>query len=173
MKTSTRIAKWVIIVCTMTALLTLAVGYAFDRWERVRSPKIEVREKVVTVVDTTSAEKIEAKKTEVVTTLSTQCEYQGWNESSKPYVIEDNRRGALQVVFGPFQFVPSTVVHYKEVLYSEAITQADAIRCALDWDCSYKLAYDIIWKHKGGIFEWENCARKLDLIKTVEVLKAL
>jgi hypothetical protein len=128
-------------------------------------------EKVVEV-DITS-DRIEQTKRDIVTRLSTECEYQGWHATATPHIIDSDGKGGKQVVFGPFQFVPTTVTYYYKKLYGKEITQAEAIMCAMGWDCSYELAYDIIWEVKGGLFEWTNCANKLDLVKRVEVIKSL
>ncbi|MDZ4228267.1 MAG: hypothetical protein U1E54_03400 [Candidatus Levybacteria bacterium] len=117
--------------------------------------------------------KIEELKKAVVYKLTEQCEYQGWTSESKPYKIEDNKKGGLQVVFGRWQFVPSTIIHYYNVLYGKKITEMEAVMIALDEKQAYKLTYDIIWKIKGGIWEWENCANKLNLKERIEFIKEL
>lgn len=47
----TKIAKWVIIVSVSLSLILASAGYAMNRYAIAKKPKIEIVEKVITIVD--------------------------------------------------------------------------------------------------------------------------
>jgi len=116
-------------------------------------------------------EKLDGLKNDVVRRLSDECEFT--NKKRDPLVIDSNGKGGQQVSIGDLQFTPKTVIHYYKVLYGDDIDYDKAIEIALDEEVAAKFAKDIIFQVDGGIWNWRQCAEKLDLAPDITVIKKL
>lgn len=92
-------------------------------------------------------------------------------------VHDDNKAGTLarkdKVSIGVLQFKVSTVQHYMKTLYGVSISDKEAILLALDTEAAKKLAKDVIFKVKGGLFNWTcytpEMKVEVELIKKMEI----
>ena len=69
--------------------------------------------------------------------------------------------------WGPLQFKITTVQHYYKTLYSEDISQKEALFIALDEEKATKLAQDIIFEVEGGIYEWSASSKHVEYYNAV------
>lgn len=108
--------------------------------------------------------KIEALKSDLLARLSS-CE---GNTDASAVIIDTNN----EVSVGIYKFQIKTVQFYEKSLYQKHVTREEAILIALNDAEASALAKDIIF-NAGGIDNWHNCAKKLDLSAEVEVLNKL
>lgn len=112
--------------------------------------------------------KLDVLKDDVVSRLK-QCESERYTEDDGIIIFDSNNKASI----GLMQFQKATVQHYAKVLYGDEITAKDAVLIALDDRRATALAKDIIFEVKGGVWNWENCAKRLNLAPEIEVLKKL
>ena len=117
--------------------------------------------------DSTMEAKVEAMKESIVDKIQA-CESAGHTEDEAIIIIDNG-----QLSLGTFQFFRPTIQHYYKTLYNQEITMKEAAIIAFDDVKARQLAYDIIWDVEGGIWEWENCARKTNVVPEIEVIKKL
>lgn len=127
------------------------------------------------VIDNTPAH-IEALKDSVVDRLSS-CESAGHDEDYGLVTFDQNSKGTLSArntpSFGVMQFKVTTVQKYVKDQTGKDINGHDAIILALDAKEAKDLAKWVIFNVQGGIYNWQNCADKLDLVGEVTVIKKL
>ena len=111
--------------------------------------------------------KVEAMKEGIVDKIQA-CESAGHTEDEAIIIIDNG-----QLSLGTFQFYRPTIIHYYQTLYNQDITMKEAAYIAFDDVKARQLAHDIIWNVEGGIYEWENCARKTGVVSEIEVIKKL
>src|SRR3990167_9648641 len=111
--------------------------------------------------------KVEQRKEDIVSEIQA-CESVGHTEDEAIIIIDNG-----QLSLGTFQFFRPTIQHYYKTLYNQDITMKEAAFIAFDDIKARKLAYDIIWNVEGGIYEWENCAKKTGVVPEIEVIKKL
>ena len=112
--------------------------------------------------------RVEALKEDILTRLM-ECESAGYTEDDGIIIFDSN--GAISA--GQFQFQKKTVVHFFKELYGEDLTSKEALLIALDTAKARNLARDIIFTVDGGVYNWENCAKKIGIIPEITVLKKL
>ena len=122
------------------------------------------------------AAKIEALQNSVLEQLSLHCEAQGLKEPDGAIVFDSNEVASI----GRFQFQVLTVQYYVQVFEEKEIDRAEAIRIAIDKEQATELARSIIFndtvdndKEVGGLWNWKNCTRKLNLVPQVEAIKSI
>jgi len=155
-------------IATALIVVTLAVGYVVITQSNVL--KYETKVEVIKEVDT-SIEKIEEIKKQIVEDLALNCEVKGVPEGSRNGItIMDSNSYYSR---GMWQFQTRTVQHYYEILYKQTLSDDEAVLIAHTEDKARALAYDIIWKEVGGIWNWKNCAEKLGLPQKIEIVREL
>jgi len=112
--------------------------------------------------------KVEVLKEDVLNRLMA-CESAGYSEDDGIVILDSNDKHS----FGQFQFQKKTIQHYMDKLYGQKVTGKEAVLLALDTARARSLAEDIIWKEEGGIFNWENCAKKTGIVPDISVIKKL
>lgn len=157
-------------IATALVVVTLAIGYVVVTQSNVLKYETKVEVIKIKEVDT-SIEKIEEIKKQLVEELALDCEVRGIPEGSRngTTVMDSNS----QYSRGMWQFQTRTVQHYYEILYNKTISNDEAILIAHTEDKARSLAYDIIWKEVGGIWNWKNCADKLGLAQKIEIVREL
>jgi len=118
-------------------------------------------------VDTTP-EKIKALQADVIDRLLA-CESAGKSEDAGLIVFDTNNQASI----GQLQFQIKTVQQYEKQLHGRDISRKEAIMIALDTDEARALATEIIFNVDGGIYNWQNCAIKHNLVNEIAVLKKL
>ena len=125
----------------------------------------------ITIHDKTFDLKIDQLKNEVVDSIS-----KLENESNVPIVFDDNKTGTLskkdKASIGCMQFKISTVQKYEKDLYKVSLSDTEAVLLALDCTKAKALAKDVIFKVKGGIWNWSvatpEMGAKVEIIKQLE-----
>lgn len=147
---------------------TLAVGYLVVSQSNVLHYQTEVVKEVM--VDM-SVEKIEDIKQQIVEDLSSKCEVLGVPEgqANGKTIMDSNGYYSR----GKWQFQTKTVQYYYDKLYGKDIAVDEAVLIAHTEEKARSLAYDIIWKEVGGVWNWENCTNKLGLAQKIEIVRQL
>ena len=114
-------------------------------------------------------EKIAEIKHDLVRRLSEDCEAKGSKEPEGLIIFDSNGEASV----GALQFQLKTVQHYVALFEGKDITRKEAILIATDWEQSSQLAEKIIFEEVGGIFNWENCEKKLGLAPEIEIIRRL
>ena len=124
--------------------------------------------------DTTLSVKIEQLKQEVVSKIKA-CESGGMGEDFGLVTFDPDRSGKTANIpsYGLLQFKKPTVIQYVKQLRGKDLTGKEAISLALDESEATKLAYEIIFQVKGGIWNWKNCAYKTGVAKDIEIIRKL
>lgn len=124
--------------------------------------------------DTTLSNKIEELKQEVVSKIKN-CESNGLNEDYGLVTFDPDKSGkeANIASYGLLQFKKPTVIQYVKQLRNKDITGKEAISLALNEKEATQLAYEVIFKVKGGVWNWKNCADKTGVSKDIEVIRKL
>lgn len=117
----------------------------------------------------TFPQKIEELKADVVTRLGKDCESKGTNSDKTPDIFDTNGKGS----YGEWRWQIKSVVYFYKKLYSQDITNKEALLIALDDAKARKLTTDVIFTVPGGIENWLNCDKKLGLSAEVKVIKQL
>ena len=112
--------------------------------------------------------KIEELKADVVERLK-QCESTDATEDDA--VINPHDGGSPS--FGLLQFKLDTVQRYVKKFDGKDLTRYEALLLAMDEERSRELAERVIFDEIGGVFNWENCARKENLAPRIEVIREL
>jgi hypothetical protein len=147
------------------------VSRALDNELKVEVP-VYVTEGYVDYIDVptrTMEEKVAALKDDLVDDLARKCETLQVGEPDAAMILDTNNEMSL----GAWMFQVKTVQHYVKVFEGRDINRVEAIRIAIDHAQARALAKRIIFEEQGGIYNWENCAAKLDLVPEVEVIKKL
>lgn len=110
-------------------------------------------------------QKLEALKADVVDRLQGSCESLGTDSARTPVIFDTNGVGS----YGLWRWQIKSVVYYYKKLYGKEITNSDAIVIVLDDEKARVLTTDVIFK-AGGIDNWRNCARKLNLVPEVNAI---
>lgn len=155
-------------IATALVAVTLGIGYIVVTQSNVLKYEVEVEK--IKEVDT-SIEKIETIKKQLVEDLALNCEVKGVPEGSRNGMTVMDSNSAYSR--GMWQFQTRTVQHYYEILYNKTLSDDEAILVAHTEDKARALAYDIIWKEVGGIWNWKNCADKLGLAQKIEIVREL
>ncbi len=114
--------------------------------------------------------KIERLKWGIVDELA-ECETGGIPHGQKNAFVRVDTNGYYSR--GKWQFQLKTIQYYVNKLEHRDITLDEAAYIAHHEKMARQLAYKIIWKEKGGIYNWANCARKLGLPQKIEVIRKL
>lgn len=165
MKTLKRAVMWVASVAVVAGIATTLVS----------SSHVEASNPEVKVIDLTP-EKIEALKDEVVARLLA-CESAGHKEEDAIIMYDNNQAGTLKGKnvwsLGQLQWKVSTVQIYAKMRDGSILTQKEAVLLALDTQEASSLAKYVIFDTDGGIWNWKNCADKLNLGAEVSAIKKL
>ena len=146
--------------------LIIAIVFGIAEGYRYSRPLTVFAEKEI-LVDNLGI-KVNELKGEVLDALK-KCESAGHSEDDGIIIFDSN--GAISA--GQFQFQKKTVVHFFKELYGEDLTSKEALLIALDTAKARNLARDIIFTVDGGVYNWENCAKKIGIIPEITVLKKL
>ena len=140
-----------------------------NKTSAIPEPKVDIE----ALVEKLSGEKLQAKieelKHDLVRRLSEDCEAKGVKEPEGLIVFDSNGEASV----GSHQFQVKTVQHYVKLFEDRDITRKEAILIATDWEQSSQLAEKIIFEEVGGIFNWENCEKKLGLAPEIEIIRRL
>lgn len=121
-------------------------------------------------------QKIADLKSDLVHRLS-QCESAGHGDDYGLITFDQNKAGTLSArntpSIGPLQFKITTLQTFYKQRTGKEISGRDAVVLALGYDTASDLASYVIFETKGGIYNWANCATKLNLVAEVEVLKRI
>ena len=120
-------------------------------------------------VDKLLTAKIEKLKDGVVDDLAAKCETRGAKEPDAVIIFDSNNEASI----GHLQFQIKTVQAYVKKFEQRDITRLEAIQTATDHQKIHDLAKKIIFEEAGGLDNWLNCSRKLDLYSRVAAIKAL
>jgi hypothetical protein len=158
----------VLVLAAMVVLLAHPfISRALDNELRAEAPALPMV--AVAYADITMEAKVAALKDEVVDDLARKCETKDVAEPDAAMILDTNN----QMSVGAWMFQVKTVQHYVKVLEGRDISRVEAIRIAIDHDQARTLAKRIIFEEQGGIFNWANCADRLDLAPEIEVIKKL
>ena len=119
-------------------------------------------------VEALYGKKIDELKADVMARLE-KCESGGAEEPDALIVFDSNKKPSI----GRFQFQLPTIIHFKQVLDGQEIGRLDALKIATDQKLATDLATRIIFDKIGGIWEWENCAKKENLAPRIEIIREL
>lgn len=122
----------------------------------------------------TLPERLDQIKDDVVLRLE-QCESGGAREPEALITYDPDKSGKKGNIasLGSLQFKVHTVQHYISKFDGRALSQVDAIKIATDRNEARELAKRVIFEEEGGVFNWANCAKKLNLVPEIEVIKKL
>lgn len=120
-------------------------------------------------------QKIESMKNNLVDEIA-KLETQGAKTEDGLIVFDDNKSGTLsrkdKVSIGCMQFKVSTVQLYSKQLRNKELNNYEATLLALDCSKAKELAKEVIFKVKGGIFNWsvatKEMATKVEIIRQLE-----
>ncbi len=146
-------------------------GYKLGDVERINFTSA----KEIDVTDERFARKIDAMKMGLVDKLI-QCESPGYKDEDGLITYDPQRGNTVASKIpsiGRLQFKVSTVIHYKKTLYNAVLTPTEAIKLALDTEQAKVLARDIMFKSSNKANDWLNCASRLDLNKSIDLIKQL
>jgi hypothetical protein len=147
-----------------TVLNTVGVSEAYEATDVPPVPR-----------DTLSV-KIEELQNEVLDILR-ECESPGFVESDGLVTYDNNSKGTLKgedvFSYGAYQWKVKTVKHFVQKRDGKIINTKDAIGLALSVDSARALAKYAIFETEGGVYHWENCAIKRDLVRKVSFIKKL
>lgn len=161
--------KWILFFGLLTVLV--ASYPAFEQWYAHNQVSFEdeitfVAQPVFAGV--TMEAKFDGYKESILDKLQA-CESAGHSDADGIIIFDANNEPSI----GQFQFQRKTVQHYYKTLYAQDITRKEAVIIALDTEKARDLARDIIFKVKGGVFNWQNCANSTGIIPKIEVIKEL
>lgn len=159
------------LIVTALVAIVVAIGYIVVKSNSALKYETKVeRVEVIKEIDT-SVEKIEDIKQQLVEDLSTNCEVLGVpaGQQNGKTIMDTNGYYSR----GKWQFQTKTVQYYYEKFYGKDITVDEAVLIAHTEDKARDLAYDIIWKEVGGVWNWQNCANKLGLAQKIEIIRQL
>ena len=156
---------WVVLLAIILLAIFALIPYREIKTESmgdiiVHSAKAE---NVVTL-----AEKIVELKKRVIMSLES-CESGTASEPDALIIFDSNKVARL----GRLQFQKKTIQHYMQLFYGKKITKLEAIEIAHTKEKAESLAEQIIFGEQGGIWNWKNCAGKLNLAAKVEFIKEL
>lgn len=157
---------------TMFVLLmhALVVGPALNKEIRADNPQaVHVPFTQVAHADATMESKVEALKDSIVDDLAAKCETRDVKEPDAAIILDSN----AQMSIGAWMFQIKTVQLYVKKFEGREIDRVEAIRIAVDHDAARALAKRIIFEEAGGIYNWRNCADRLNLVPQIEVIKKL
>ncbi|HEC32795.1 MAG TPA: hypothetical protein ENI63_00865 [Candidatus Kaiserbacteria bacterium] len=118
-------------------------------------------------VSVVNSNKVDALKNDVLDRLK-QCESGDLKISDAPILLDTNHK----ISMGMFMFQRNTVIYYYKKLYHQTIDRHTAVDIALS-PAARTLASDIIFKERGGIFNWANCAKQKNLVTEVTIIKRI
>lgn len=134
---------------------------------------VEPGTNIEALVEKLSGEKLQEKiaelKHDLVRRLSEDCEAKGSKEPEGLIIFDKNGEASI----GALQFQVKTVQHYWKQFYGKTLSRKDAILKAVDTAEASTLAEKIIFDEIGGLWNWKNCAEKLQLSHEVELLRKL
>ena len=160
-----RAVLWIASVAVVAGIATTFVSYN----------EVEAQNPEIKVIDLTP-EKIESLKDDVVARLLS-CESAGHKEDDAIIMYDNNKAGTLTGKnvwsIGQLQWKVSTIVRYAQMRDNKVLTQKEAVLLALDTNEASKLAKYVIFDTDGGIWNWQNCADKLNLGAEVSAIKKL
>ncbi len=160
-------------VLVVIALLFVSVGYVGQSY--IDNLKMSVgknyEEEIAFLKINKSAKRLAEIKNELVEDLSIECEVKGVPEGQRNGKTIMDTNGYYSR--GAWQFQTKTVQYYYGKLYNKEITVDEAVLIAHTEDKARTLAYDIIWKEIGGVFNWQNCTDKLGLAQKIEIIRDL
>lgn len=162
---------FVFFVCTVLGLGLAASYIYFNEWyEENINREVVVNNVFATpaFAEITMEAKVAALKEDILNRLMA-CESAGHTEEDGIIIFDANNAASI----GQFQFQKKTVVHYYKEIYGQDITAKEAVIIALETSKARELAHDIIFKTKGGVWNWENCAKQTGIVSEIEVLKKL
>lgn len=118
--------------------------------------------------------KIESMKNNLVDEIA-KLETQGAKTEDGLIVFDDNKSGTLsrkdKVSIGCMQFKVGTVQHYSKQLYGKDLNNYEATLLALDCSKAKELAKEVIFKVRGGIFNWSVATK--EMATKVEIIRQL
>ncbi len=152
-----------IIIVTGT-IITLFVRYEINQ---VKVANAQQYKSTISALTSKNSNKIEEIKSDVLNRLK-ECESGTLKISDAPILLDTNHR----ISIGMFMFQRKTVIYYYHKLYNKTITKREAVEIALS-PKARSLASDIIFKERGGIFNWANCAKQKNLVIEVTIIKRI
>lgn len=150
-----------IIFYTSMIVAILAIAYFSQNYREIRYVD-RVQEK--TVVINTTQQIIDKEKSDILDSLE-QCESKG---NANAINWEDYGQGCNRASFGAYMFKVGTIQSF-----IKGLTAFQAIALASDKNESRKLASQIIFETKDGIYNWKNCMIKNGLLERVNFVKEL
>lgn len=163
-KTVYLVFRVIIVIGIMTTGYMFTVNYTVSNAKQVMAQQYETR---VNIVKSNNSNKIDVLKNDVLDRLK-QCESGKLKLSDAPILLDTNNK----ISIGMFMFQRDTIIYYYTKLYHKNITKQEAVEIALS-PRARTLASDIIFKEKGGIFNWRNCARQKGLTTEVTIIKRI
>lgn len=131
--------------------------------------KIEGKTEEIHHLLETSELKVERLKDELVDSLAKDCETKGVKEPDAAIILDSNNAMSL----GSWMWQVKSVQHYVKQFEGREINRVEAIQIAIDHEKAHALTKKVIFEDEKGVWNWANCAKRLDLEAQVELIKKL
>lgn len=160
--------KTTIIGLILTSILG-TVAFHFYTENQVLSYQITEKAQQIKDILNTHEVRIDMLEYEVVDSLAKECETKGVKEPDAAIILDSNEQMSL----GAWMWQIKSVQHYVKLFEDRDINRVEAIQIAIDHNKARELTRKVIFEDEKGVWNWANCAKKLDLEAQVKLIKKL
>lgn len=168
----------------LAAFILTGVGYYIAGKNIEPEVVTEIKEKIVTKnVGVELETKIRSLKDSLLDDLRYE-EIKGYENNSLVIVFDPLKKdlekcrqvGGVRLhcySTGDYNFKIGTIQHYYLKFYDEVLNDKEAMLIAMDDELSRELAEKVIFDEVGGIWNWENSAKKINAAQRIEFIREL